>query len=51
MPFIPLSKKQKRHAIIVIKGPRTREEQRRLKKQLIAVLKKHHGAKLKKREP
>jgi len=51
MPFVELSKKQKRNAIIEIKGPRSKEEQRRLKKQLAAVLKKHHGTKFKKREP
>jgi hypothetical protein len=50
MPFVPLSKNQKRNAVIQIKGPRTREEQQRLKKALRALLKKH-GAKLKPREP
>ena len=51
MPFVPLSKNQKRNAVITIKGPRNKDEQRRLKKQLKALLKKHHGAKLKEREP
>ena len=51
MPFIPLSSSQKRNAVIQIKGPRTKKEQQRLKKELKALLKKHHGAKLKKREP
>ena len=51
MPFVPLSKKQTRNAVIHIKGPRTKEEQKRLKKALKALLKKHHGAELKKREP
>ena len=50
MPFVALSSKQKRKAVIQIKGPRSRDEQRRLKKQLVALLKKHHGAKLKPRE-
>jgi hypothetical protein len=51
MPFIPLSSNQRRNAVIQIKGPRTKEEQKRLKKDLKALLKKHHGTKLKKREP
>jgi hypothetical protein len=50
MPFVELSRRQKRLAVIEIKGPRTKEEQQRLKKQLNAVLRKHRGAKLKKRE-
>ena len=51
MPFVELSNKQTRIAIIKIKGPRTGPEQKRLKKQLTDLLKKHHGVKLKKREP
>ena len=51
MPFVSLSKNQKRNAVIQIKGPRTKDEQKRLKKELRALLKKHHGANLKKREP
>jgi hypothetical protein len=50
MPFVPLSKNQTRNAVIQIRGPRSKKEQRRLKKELTAVLKKHHGAKFKKRE-
>jgi hypothetical protein len=51
MPFVELSRNQKRNAIINIRGPRTKKEQQRLKKDLKALLKKHRGAKLKEREP
>ena len=50
MPFVPLSRKQKRNAVITIKGPRTEEQQKRLKKALLALLRKH-GVRLKPREP